>query len=269
MRDNTDEIPPLSDLKERAKEDGKDQGRQAVENCEIAPLDGFEDWQESGDKRLLRDLLLEEAFRAEENSRQYSGHPMYEISTMPLMGHRMEQVEDAYEEGVRAGIQEGLEDRMMREIVQYRESLTTEDIRESIEETRGLEVHDELDPRYMLGHFEMYDPSLEDLREVRAIWQGEKPIEADYLYHKPDRSHATLQALSDALGHHGVESVRDGRGGEVLYEYANSGHSTIPEVFWSPHMEAWVFGDMETLATLGDPRLIHNLTIDVQIEASE
>jgi hypothetical protein len=70
-------------------------------------------------------------------------------------------------------------------------------------------------------------------------------------------------ALSEALGYHGVESVRDGRGGPVLYDYVNSGDTVLPEMYWMHGAEVWVLADTETLASLGDPRLYHTLPVEI------
>lgn len=253
----------LDEIKQDAKADGQRKGQEAIKHCEVQNNELFQRWKRSGDQRALRNALMEEAQLAENNGRQYSGHPICEISRLDLEDWEYGEVTRAYEEGVSDGIKEGLEERMEQEIAQYRESIEPEQVRESIEEADGLEVHDELDPRYLLGFFEDYDPALEDMRRVRRIWNGEETIDADHFYHRPDRYHATLLALSEAVGYHGVETIRDGRAGKVLYHYANSGDTVLPEVYWSPDMKAWVFGDMETLASLGDPRLFHKRAVEV------
>jgi len=253
----------LDEIKEEAKSDGRRKGEEAVRHCEVEQNELFERWKRSGDQRALRNALMEEAQLAENNARQYSGHPIYEINRLDLEDWEYGEVTRAYEEGVSDGIKEGLEERMEEEIAQYRQSITPEQVRESIEETEGLEVHDGLDPRYLLGYFEDYDPSLEDMRHVVKVWEGEETITADHLYHRPDRYHSTLMALSNAIGHHGVETIRDGRGGKVLYHYANSGDTVLPELYWSPDLEVWILGDMETLASMGDPRLFHKREVEV------
>jgi len=254
----------LDELKEDAKTDGRRKGREAVKNCEIEKNELTDRWKESGDQRPLRDAIFEEAHLAENNGRQYSGHPIYEINRLDLEDWEYGEVTRAYEEGVSEGIEEGVEERMEEEIAQYRESLTAEDALESLRETDGIEVlGDTLDARHLLGYFEDYDPDLEDLRHVVKVWEGEETIEADHFYHAPDRYRATLMALSDAIGYHGVETVRDGRSGPVLYDYVNSGDTVLPEMFYMHGADVWVLADMETLASLGDPRLFHKRSVEV------
>lgn len=254
----------LDELKDDAKADGRRKGKAAVENCEIKETNLYNRWAATGDQRVLRDVLMEQAHLAEQNSRQYSGHPINEITRLDLENWEMGEVTRAYDEGVSEGIEDGLEERMEEEIAQYRESITPEQVREFIEETEGLEIHDTLDPRHLLGFFEDYEVTLDDMRYVVKVWRGEEMTASDHLYHQPtDRFEQALRALDEKLDYHGLETVRDGRGGKVLYHYANSGDTVLPELFWSPDMEAWVFGDMETLASLGDPRLFHKREVEV------
>jgi len=254
----------LDDLKEDARVDGRRQGREAVRHCEVGQNELYKRWKESGDQRALQNAIAEEATLAENNSRQYSGHPINEIGRLGLGNSEYGDVTHAYEEGVSEGIEEGLPGRMEEEIAQRIESLTAEDALRGLRNTEGIDVMGSaIDPRRLVGFFEDYDLSLEDARKVAEIWEGKRSIQADYFYHRPDRSRAALMALSEALGYHGVESVRDGRGGPVLYDYANSGDTVLPEMFWMHGAEVWVLTDMETLASRGDPRLFHTLPVEL------
>jgi len=254
----------LDDIKEDARIDGRRQGREAVKHCEIEKNELYKRWKKSGDQRALRNAIAEEATLAENNSRQYSGHPINEIGRLGLGNSEYGNVTHAYEKGVSEGIEEGLPGRMEEEIAQRIESLTAEDALRGLRSTDGIDVMGSaIDPRRLVGFFEDYDLSLKDARRVAQIWDGEKTIRGDHFYHSPDRSRAALMALSEALGYHGVETVKGGRGGPVLYDYVNSGDTVLPEMYWMHGAEVWVLADTETLASLGDPRLFHTLPVEI------
>lgn len=264
MTNSKEDTRSLDELKEDAKTDGRRKGREAVRHCEVEHNKLTERWKKSGDQRPLRNAILEEAELAESNGRQYSGHPIYEINRLDLEDWELGEVTRAYEEGVSEGIKDGLEERMEEEIGQYRESLTAEDALESLRETDGIDVMGEtIDPRRLFGFFEDYDLSLDEAHRVAKVWDGEIDTVEDYFYHDPDRYYATLSFLSDLLDYHGVESVRNGPSGPVLYDYANSGDTVIPSLYWMHEAEVWVLTDMETLASLGDPRLFHKREVEI------
>ena len=264
MTTRKEESRSLDDIKEAARTDGRRQGREAVKHCEIEKNELYKRWKKSGDQRALLNAIAEEATLAENNSRQYSGHPINEIGRLGLGNSEYGDVTHAYEEGVSEGIEEGLPGRMEEEIAQRIESLTAEDALRGLRSTDGIDVMGSaIDPRRLVGFFEDYDLSLEDARRVAKIWEGEKDLEKDHLYHHPNRYYGTLLVLSEALDYHGVETVRDGRGGPILYDYVNSGDTVLPEMYWMHDAEVWVLGDMETLASLGDPRLYHTLPVEI------
>jgi len=116
----------LSELKRDAYHDGLNQGQSAVRHAEIHHDPRFEEWMETGSEEILRDLLHEEAHHAEHNSRQYSGHPVYEITRLDLDESGRTAVMEMYRQGVHDGIEDSEEtsDRLHEEKMKRRERIT-------------------------------------------------------------------------------------------------------------------------------------------------
>lgn len=102
-------------FKEELTEIGFKNGLEAIRECEIRHTDEWTEFlagtgQESMD--ALKNALRREARRTEENARQYSSSIFCQGIFRDLEGHKVREAQDAYDEGVATGIEEGFGDRM-------------------------------------------------------------------------------------------------------------------------------------------------------------
>jgi hypothetical protein len=116
----------LDELRRDAYHDGLNQGRSAVRHAEIHHDPRYEEWMETGNEEILRDLLHEEAHHAEHNARQYSGHPVHEITRLALGDFDRDAVMQMYRQGVHDGIEDSEEtaERLHEEKMKRRERVT-------------------------------------------------------------------------------------------------------------------------------------------------
>jgi hypothetical protein len=108
-----------AELETAAKHDGRAAGRDAVEHCEIHHDPEFFEWIATGDARVVSDLIHENAFLSESHARQYAGH--YSEAVADVIRTRgcddgaIERLWYAYDDGVDAGIESALPDRIEAE----------------------------------------------------------------------------------------------------------------------------------------------------------
>jgi hypothetical protein len=103
------EIDRINQLKCDAYEDGLQEGSAAVRHAQITHHARYDSWMETGDEAVLRQILLDEAYEAEMNSRQYSGHPVYELQRLDVDEFDRDAIYEKYEEGVMDGIRDSAE----------------------------------------------------------------------------------------------------------------------------------------------------------------
>ena len=125
------------------------------------------------------------------------------------------------------------------------------DLRETLNSTDGLTVRDTLNADALVSFFADYDLVHEDAERVVRISNGEETYIPDHMKNAPSRADQALYCLSDALGYHGVEVLRDeshrGYFGDARYLYVNSGGTYLPELYYSTDLGVWILGDADTL----------------------
>lgn len=188
-------------FKEELTEIGFKNGVEAVQDCEIRQTDEWTEFlagtgQESMD--ALKDALRREASKTEQHARQYSSSIFCQGIFRGLEGPKVREAQDAYDEGVQTGIEEGFGDRM-DELLTYQ--LEFQDLTKVQYETDAsivfVRIKDGAGPETVESIFSVifdeYEPDY-DYEEIERLvdFTGEKPLYDDVLEQTEEKGKATI-----------------------------------------------------------------------------